>query len=330
MMHWYVPMQPKKWGCDALLLLALLTIGAPFFTGCADTVEKAVMGVIVVTHGAPIPQWNDTVIGMIHQIKSPYPVEPAFLDFDEERTLAKAVTRLEDKGANEILIVHVSPSSYSSHHEEVRYLAGLRKDLGFYTAQVGPPLKSKSKFAVSPCMDSHPLVVEIVKDFARELSQDPALESLMLVGHGPVEEVENIMWVRQLEKIGQEIQKTMPFREVVCLTLRSDSADLIREHAHDEARRAALRLSAQGRVVVVICGVGIKMLQFELQHLFKGIPSIVISQKGFINHPNTVKWIEETIHKGMMQPEVPAINRAWTIMDRETGKPLGTTRYGLL
>lgn len=106
-------------------------------------------------------------------------------------------------------------------------------------------------------MDTHPLVVEIVKDFVRELSQDPALESLMLVGHGPVEEVETIMWVRQLEKIGQEKQKTMPFREVVRLTLRSDSANLIREHAHDKARRAAPRLAAQGGVVV-ICGVGKK------------------------------------------------------------------------
>lgn len=134
MMHWHVPMQHKKWVCSGLLLLALLIIGAPCVTGCADTVEKAVIGVIVVTHGAPISQWNDTVRGMKHQIKSPYSVEPAFLDFDEERALAKAVRRLEDKGANEILIVHVSPSSYSSHHEEVRYLAGLRKDSGFYTA----------------------------------------------------------------------------------------------------------------------------------------------------------------------------------------------------
>lgn len=78
MMHWHVPMQHKKWVCSGLLLLALLIIGAPCVTGCADTVEKAVIGVIVVTHGAPISQWNDTVRGMKHQIKSPYSVEPHF------------------------------------------------------------------------------------------------------------------------------------------------------------------------------------------------------------------------------------------------------------
>jgi hypothetical protein len=72
------------------------------------------------------------------------------------------------------------------------------------------------------------------------------------------------------------------------------------------------------------------MLQFELQHLLKGVPSVAISQKGFINHPNTVKWIEAVIQQGMQQPEVPPINRKWTLMDQETGKPRGTTRFGLL
>jgi sirohydrochlorin cobaltochelatase len=312
------------------VMIIVFTVLACFISGCTGSAEKPVMGVVVISHGAPIPQWNESVMRMISTVKSPYPVEPAFLDFDKDRTLAKAAKRLEDKGVNEILIVHVSPSSYSSHHEEIRYLAGLRKGLGIYEEDADHPLTGKARFAVSPCMDDHPLTVEIVRDFARELSQDPAHESLMLVGHGPVEEVENIMWVRQLEKTGKEIQKTMPFREIACMTLRADAPDLVREQAHEDVRKTALRLSSQGRVVIVICGVGIKMLQFELQHLLKGIPSVAISQKAFINHPNTVKWIEAMIQQGMQQPEVTPINRKWSIMDKETGKPVGSHRYGLL
>ena len=76
-------------------------------------------------------------MNMISTVKSPYPIEPAFLDFDKERTLSKAAKRLEDKGVNEILIVHVSTSSYSSHHEEVRYLAGLSKRLAGYDGDSG-------------------------------------------------------------------------------------------------------------------------------------------------------------------------------------------------
>jgi hypothetical protein len=314
------------------MLCAVLccAVWAVVYINSTHAAEKAAMGVIVISHGAPIPQWNETVMRVIRTVKSPYPVEPAFLDFDEERTLEKAAKRLEDKGVREILIVHLSPSSYSSHHEEVRYLAGLRKDLGVYAEEAGKPLRGSAKFAVAPCMDDHPLTIEIVKDYARELSKDPARESLMLVGHGPVEELENIMWVRQLENIGSEVQKTLPFREVACMTLRSDAADLVREQAHEDVRKTALRLSAQGPVVVVICGVGIKMLQFEMQHLLRGVPGVTINQKGFIQHPDTVKWIEAAIQKGMQQPAVPPVNRKWSIMDQETRKPPGTHRYGLL
>jgi hypothetical protein len=288
------------------------------------------MGVVVISHGAPIPMWNETIIKSISSVKSPYPLEVAFFDYDEERTLAKSVKRLEEKGVNEVLVIHLSPSSYSSHHEEIRYLIGLRKDFGIYTETAGKPLQSNAQFVVSPCMDDHPLIVEILKEYTKELSQDPMEESLILLGHGPVEEVENIMWVRQLKRIGREITKMMRFREVVCMTLRTDSADLIREQAETDLKETALRLSAQGKVIIVIYALGGGMLQNEVKYILNGVPSVAISQKGIISHPNAVKWIEDTIRKGMNQPAVPPINRKWSIMDRETGKPMGTHHYGLL
>ena len=298
--------------------------------GSASAGDKETMGVVVIAHGAPMPQWNAKVMGFVASVKCQYPIESAFLDFAGERTLERAVRKLEEKGATNILVVHLAPSSYSNHHEELSYLAGLRKDLGFYTAQTEPPMKSPSRFAVSPCMDDHPLVAEILTQYARELSRESAKESLVLVGHGPVEEVENIMWVRQLARIGKEITKSLPFKEVACMTLRSDAADLIREQAHEDLRETAQRLSAQGRVIVVVYSVGSSMLQKEVEHITKGIPSIAISNKGIMDHPNAVKWVEATIQKGMNQTPAPPINRKWTNMDHETGKPPGTTRYGLL
>jgi sirohydrochlorin ferrochelatase len=314
---------------DSIVYSILLFCLSTFFS-VASAQRTGHMGVVVISHGAPIPMWNETIIKFVSSVKSPYPLEVAFLDFDEERTLAKSVKRLEEKGVNEVLVIHLSPSSYSSHHEEIHYLVGLRKDLGIYTETAGKPLQTNAQFVVSPCMDDHPLIIEILKEYTKELSQDPTKESLIIVGHGPVEEVENIMWVRQLKRIGREITKMMRFREVVCMTLRTDSADLIREQAEADLKETALRLSAQGKVIVVIYALGGGMLQNEVKYILNGVPSFAISQKGIISHPNAVKWIENTIKKGMNQQIVPPINRKWTIMDRETGKPIGTHRYGLL
>jgi len=313
-----------------LSLLFIVFCSLSFFSLSRSAERENKVGVVVISHGAPGAIWNDTVRKLVSTVKSPYPLETAFLDYDEERTLDKAVKRLEAKGVNEVLIAHLSPSSYSNHHEEIFYLTGFRKDLGIYTETAGKPIQSTIRtFAISPCMDTHPLIVEVLRGYAKELSENPPAESLILLGHGPVEEVENIMWEKQLKRIAEEIRKTLPFREIVCMTLREDSADLISNQAQDDLRETAQRLSTQGKVLVVADALGAGMLQEEVKQLLKGIPAVV-SQKGIISHPNAIKWIEATIQNGMNQPKVPPVNRGWNRMDYETGKPFGTNRYGCM
>ncbi|MBW1912392.1 MAG: hypothetical protein JRI43_04330 [Deltaproteobacteria bacterium] len=290
---------------------------------------EAKIGVVAISHGAPMKTWNEKVSKLVSAVNSPYPVETAFFDYDEERTLEKSITRLQGKGANEILVLHLSPSSYSHHHEQLRYQVGLRKDLGIYTEEIGPPLKlDVKKIIVSPCMDEHPLMVDILTEYAKELSQDPAKESLVLIGHGPVEELVNIMWERQLKRIGRQIKARLHFREVVSMTLRDDSADLIREHVAETLKKEVKRLSAQGKVIVVAYTLGPMMVQMQLKQILRKIPNVVISKKGVASHPKTVKWIEATISKGMNQTEPPPVKRTWSHLDYDTDKPVGTHRYG--
>ena len=310
-------------------IFALLSLHHTNPTDAIESGKEAPMGVVVISHGAPMPVWNQKVSELVASVRSPYPLETAFLDYDEEQTLEKSVRRLEEKGVEEILLIHLSPSSYSVHHEEIKYRVGLRKDLGIYTNETDPPIKSKVKrFVASPAMDDHPLMVEILRDYAKELSRDPTQESLVLLGHGPIEDVEDIMWVRQLKHIGNEIRKTLPFKEIVCMTIRNDAADLVREQAADDLREEVTRLSAHGRVLVVTYALGSMTLQMEVKNILRRIPQVVMSTKGVASHPKAMKWIEETISRGMNQPEVPPIKRTWSHLDYDTGKPVGTHHYG--
>jgi hypothetical protein len=170
---------------------------------------------------------------------------------------------------------------------------------------------------------------QILTEYAKELSEIPEKESLLLVGHGPVDELNNIMWVRQLERIGSEIKKQLYFREIFCMTLRNDSADLIREQASKTLRETALRLSKEGNVIVVSYVLGTVMVQEEVKNILKEIPSVAISSKGIANHPLAVEWVEETISKKMDQPKVTPVNTHWGHLDWVKGKPYGTIRYGL-
>ena len=315
-----------------LFLFIFLHPGSPCICEVGQSPEKTETGVIVVAHGAPVKIWTDKVLSLVERVNSPYPVEVAFLDYHKEKTLASSINRLEDRGAVNILVVHLSPSSYSVHHEEIKYLLNLRKDLGIYTEEAGPPIKSNiKKIVVSPAMDHHLLVVDILTDYARELSKNSENESLILLGHGPVEELANIVWVRQLEHIGKMMRAQLRFREIVCMTMRNDSADLIREQAIIDLRRTVKRLQNEGRVIVIPYLLGKGRFHKDLQSYLKGmIPPEDICMKGVISHPNAAKWIEETIKRGLDQPYLAPINRNWSAYDYETGKPQGTHRYGFL
>ncbi|MCP4713883.1 MAG: hypothetical protein GY868_02110, partial [Deltaproteobacteria bacterium] len=265
----------------------------------------------------------------VSSVTSAYPVECAFLDFDKTRTLEKAVKQLEDKGVASALVVHLSPSSYSNHHEEVKYRVGLRKELGVYTVDMKAPIKSSIKnFVVSPGFDDHPLVADILTDYARELSRDPQNEFLVITGHGPVEEIEDIMWINQYEALGKELLKKLPFRDVAYMTLRYDSADLIRHKAKMQLRQTVEGFARQGRVIVLSYALGPMYVQGIVEKYLKGIPNVAISQKGIVAHPNTKKWLEKTIALGLQQPQVVPIERLWSHRDWEAGKARGAYVYG--
>jgi hypothetical protein len=315
-----------------LFLFIFLHPGSPCICEVGQSPEKTETGVIVVAHGAPVKIWTDKVLNIVEKVNSPFPLETAFLDYHKEKTLANAINRLEDRGAMNILVVHLSPSSYSVHHEEIKYLLNLREDLGIYTEEADPPIKSNiKKFVVSPAMDHHPLVADILTDYTRALSRNPENESLILLGHGPVEELANIVWVRQLEHMGKMIRAQLRFREIVCMTMRNDSADLIREQAIIDLRRTVKRLKKEGRVIVVPYLLGKGGFHKDLQSHLKGMISPEdICMKGVISHLNTARWIEDIINRGLDQPYLAPINRNWSTYDYETGKPVGTHRYGFM
>jgi sirohydrochlorin ferrochelatase len=291
-------------------ILILLFVSGYFFLspGAAKSQE---FGTVLIAHGSNNPEWNTRIKEFYNNIKPDLPPSQlAFLRFVEGNTLQEAVTKLinDNPGIREILFVHLSPSSYSIRHEEIASIA---------SPLIQPPLQYK----IAPAMDDHHLSVEILEDYAKALSRSPGNESLILLGYGPIEELENIVWVRQLERMGERIRRDLGFREVSCMTLRHHSADLIRSQAITDLQRTATRLKEGGRVIVVphiFCSLPEDGFQREVQSCLRGIVDLQdICTMGIISHPMTKEWVKEVVRKGMKQPGIKIVNRTWSAMDAE-------------
>jgi hypothetical protein len=191
-------------------------------------------------------------------------------------------------------------------------------------------------------MDDNPMIVQILSEHAQQTFEKLPLDqgsppkpedvSLLLISYGAIEELENILWDRVMEGIGDTIKQEKGFREVACVSLRNHSADLIREQAVRNLIKTAKRLKAQGEVIVVPYVLCDGSFHQDLQSYLSGIIAADnICSKGIISHPNVALWIKEVINvQGMNQPDPKKreANRNWSIMDIERGDAIGHNKYG--
>lgn len=333
-----------------LISIMLLSILLCMPAVAEEAKNQEPFGVVLVAHGSNNPELdcNTQVENLYNKIRSEKsdlpPLGIAYLRFANGKTLEEVVGNLQQRGIDDnILLVHLSPSSFSIRHRELRECITSKKadqagNSWLFRKVVSSHPLPPMKYTLSRAMDDNPLIVQILSDHAQEilnpsgkkLPQNAEDVSLMLVSYGAIEELENILWDRVMEEIGEKIRRERGFREVACVSLRNHSADLIREQAIIDLVKTAKRLKKQGRVIVVPYVLCQGAFQRNLQSYLSGIvPPEDISEKGVISHPNTALWIQEVIAKGMNQPPERPVNRNWSLMDITTGDPIGTQKYGV-
>ena len=310
--------------------MILNTFITTFFLTCLLAVPGVAISqdfaAILVVHGSNDPNWNRQVEDFYRDVAAEEPSlrKLAFLYFgDENRKLENVVEDLKGSNVKEFLFVHLSPSSHSIRHREIK-------------TRVSPLLEPPLQYKISPALDDHRLAIEILKQQAGQLSVNPGTESLILVGYGPIEESENDAWENQLNYIGERIKQELNFRDIVCMNLRYHAWDKKRAKAIKRLRQVIRPLINNGRVIVVpyvLCDGNFDKDSFQkdLQDYLRGVDrqnrgNMKIGNKGFISHPNTKQWVKEFIRLGMSQPEgvislgiaqpeIVPVNSPWSAMD---------------
>ncbi len=306
------------------IVLTIIILSCVFLCIPADSCyaqASGKFGAILVAHGTRNLADNQDILTIYRKVagKASCPVEVAFLGYTKGQTVDIAMKKFLGKGISQILLVRIAASSYSYNEQFKTFVESAASKLS--KASTGPTIKIVA-------MDDHPLAVEILSRFARDLSENPEEESLLLVGGGPIEELENISSLMDLENIGQTIQNELGFREVVCANTRTHSQDVIFVRSINELQRSAKQLKAKGRVIVVPYVLQ-KDFYKELESYLQGIiPPKCISEKDILSDPNVEKWILGVIAQGIEQPQLKKINRNWSVIRDEKGQPKDVRTYG--
>src|SRR5690606_17547573 len=105
---------------------------------------------------------------------------------------------------------------------------------------------------MTPALNDHPVVAEILASRARSISRPGSDEALVIVAHGPTGEEDNRRWLADMESLAARLTATERFASLQYLTVRDDAPKEVRDAATEELRGIVGREASLGRRVLIV------------------------------------------------------------------------------
>lgn len=237
-------------------------------------------GILLLAHGGQA-EWDARVTELAAHVDRHRPTEVAF-GMATRATIQAAIDRLVARGVTEIIAVPLFVSSWSSIVTSTEYLLGLRTEepaaLTVYAAMRHTPIADTSStgaaprahgehasatdgtvpvtcpvpIRMTPALNDHPLVADILVSRAHAISANPEQEAVVIVAHGPNDEEDNRRWLGDMASLASAVERSAPFASVDYLTIRDDAPTSVRDRATDELRELVGTRTQEGRRVLVV------------------------------------------------------------------------------
>ncbi|PCJ24645.1 MAG: hypothetical protein COA96_08970 [SAR86 cluster bacterium] len=286
-----------------LMLLKLSFVSLFLLSACAsstvgDSATAPSFGLLVMAHGAD-EQWNQGVIDSLEPLRQNFPIEVAF-GMADAASLQESVSRLESQGVNQIGVVRLFISG-ESWYERTLQILGIEdgaptKPMDAHSDSDMPAhsmafwkIDSNASFSVSKegLAEAEEMDDVLLSRFLG-LSKNPAMESVVILAHGPGDDAENERWINYIQQRTAKIQQETSVHDVKVFTLREDWQDK-REVAEQQIRNHIQNANSNGRSVIVV--------PFRVQG-FGPYAEVLAGQRyeadklGLIPHENVTVWIE--------------------------------------
>ncbi|MBL8201404.1 MAG: hypothetical protein JNK40_10565 [Chromatiales bacterium] len=260
---------------------------------------KGKVGVLVLNHG--INEASDVLFTeRLAPIARTRPTAISFgMAMTTSEALQQAVDDLNARGVSTIVAVDPESSEHKSIYRQWQYILGQR-DKAAYVAV--PLVTSKARILMAEPINDDPLIAKILLDHAQALSTDRRKEAVIIIAHGPEDDVDNPPDLAEVRKLAAWVQKKGRFASVDALNIQDDAPPQVRAANVQAFRKLVTDARAQGREVLVVPYViNAQGLQPKLQKDLAGL-EFRFQENGMSDHPNFLKWIDkrvkETLRKG--------------------------------
>ena len=280
-------------------------------------------GILLFAHGGRVTTWNEEVRHIADHVDLKIPTEVAF-GMATRSSLQAGIDRLAARGVTEIIAVPLFISSHSSVIDSTSYLLGLRseapKDLKLFAAmdhgagmdmshmehmkanpEAMTPVHSPVPVRMTSALDHHPIVADILVDRAATISQDPAKEVVVLVAHGPVEDHENQLWLKEMGMLADGMKKKASYADIIYLTVRDDADKNVRDQATQELRKKVEDITSSGKAALVVpLLLSYGGIENGIRDRLKGLVYKMPAQ-ALLPDSRAVDWVFDMEHEALLQ-----------------------------
>lgn len=260
---------------------------------------KGKVGVLMLNHG--INEASDVLFTeRLAPVAAKRPTAVSFgMAMTTSEALQQAVDDLNARGVSTIVAVDPESSEHKSLYRQWQYILGDR-DKAAYVAV--PRVTSKARILMAEPINDDPLIAGILLDHAKALSTDRRKEAVVIIAHGPEDDVDNPPDLAEVQKLAAWVQKKGKFASVNALNIQDDAPAPVRIANVKTFRKLVTDAQAQGlEVLVVPYVINAQGLQPKLQKDLDGL-EFRFQENGMSDHPNFLKWIDkrvkETLRKG--------------------------------
>lgn len=280
---------------DRELNMNMSAMGPNYEWYVSDRDLRGDIGVLILSHG--VGENSDRMmVDALKPISAKMPTAVGFgMAMMKSSQLQSAVDDLTARGVKHIILVpNGTTTPYNTLTRQWKYIFDLGEEATYLEV---PIIRSDAAFHMTDHFGDSPLITDILYDHAKEVSRNPANEMLMIIGHGPEDDEDNVPDLEILSAHVERIKAMNEFADVKMANLQDDAIAPIRKANVKRIRRWIRKANEQGQdVIVVAIAAASHGVQTHIRADLRGL-DYTFADKGMSEHPKYMQWMESVIDR---------------------------------
>lgn len=279
---------------DMELNLNMSAMGPNYEWYASDLEMQGDIGVLILSHG--VGENSDRMMKeALSPVSERWPTAIGFgMAMMQSAHLQSAVADLQERGVKTIVLVPSGTTTeYNTLTRQWKYIFDLDDEEATYLDV--PKVQADTTFVMTSHFADHELITEIIYDHAKEVSENPENEVVIIVGHGPEDVEDNGPDLEILQVHVDRIAAKNEFADVKIINLQDDAIPAIRESNVRKLRRWVKQANKKGQTpVVVAMAAASHGVQTHIRQDLRGL-DYVFADRGMSENPKYVEWIASVI-----------------------------------